>query len=158
MNEQAKGPADRYDEAFKRQAVEHWLVSGKSARQISAELGFNEQSLKMWKRPFRRLPAGRMAPTIAALQAGNRRLQRDMLEKPWAFFPNRSAAVCPDIGHARRTLHRGAVRGVARHAERLLRLGCPAAEPAWCIRATEASSMPARRIASGSAPPGSSPA
>jgi transposase len=78
MNEQAKGPAKRYDEAFKRQAVEHWLVSGKSARQIAAELGFNEQSLKVWKRQFQQLPAGQVAPTIEALQAENRRLQREL--------------------------------------------------------------------------------
>ena len=29
----------RYDEAFKHQAVEHWLLSGKSCRVIAAELG-----------------------------------------------------------------------------------------------------------------------
>jgi transposase-like protein len=38
--------------------VEHWLVSGRSARQIAAELGFNEQSLKVWKRQFQQLSAG----------------------------------------------------------------------------------------------------
>jgi transposase-like protein len=31
----------RYDEAFKRSAVEHWMLSGKSVRQIAAELGVN---------------------------------------------------------------------------------------------------------------------
>ena len=78
MNDQAKAQSKRYDEAFKRQAVEHWLVSGKSARQIAAELGFNEQSLKVWKQKFKHLPAGQVAPTLEALQAENRRLQREL--------------------------------------------------------------------------------
>jgi len=68
----------RYDEAFKRSAVEHWLVSGKSARQIAAELGINQQSLKAWKEKFKQLPAGQVAPTIDALQAENRRLAREL--------------------------------------------------------------------------------
>ena len=68
----------RYDEAFKRSAVEHWLVSGKSGRQIAAELGVNEQSLKIWKQKFKQLPAGQVAPTIDALQAENRRLTREL--------------------------------------------------------------------------------
>jgi transposase len=68
----------RYDEVFKRQAVEHWLVSGKSGRQIASELGINEQSLKIWKQKFKQLPAGQVAPTLDALQAENRRLQREL--------------------------------------------------------------------------------
>lgn len=37
----SKGPAPqarRYDEAFKRQAVEHWFKSGQPGTQIAAEL------------------------------------------------------------------------------------------------------------------------
>jgi len=78
MNDTAKTKYKRYDEAFKRQAVEHWMVSGKSARQIAAELGINEQSLKVWKKQFRQLPAGQVAPTLDGLQAENRRLQREL--------------------------------------------------------------------------------
>ena len=52
----------RYDEAFKREAVEPWLVSGKSARQIASELGLNEQSRKGWKQKFKQRPAGQVAP------------------------------------------------------------------------------------------------
>ncbi len=68
----------RYDGAFKRSAVEHWLVSGKSARQFVAELGVNQQSLQQWKQRFKQLPAGQVAPTLDALQAENRRLQREL--------------------------------------------------------------------------------
>jgi len=78
MNDQSKTKSKRYDEAFKRQAVEHWMVSGQSARQIASELGINEQSLKVWKQKFRQLPAGQVAPTLDALQAENRRLQREL--------------------------------------------------------------------------------
>lgn len=78
MNDKAKAKYRRYDEAFKREAVEHWMVSGKSGRQIAGELGINEQSLKVWKQKFKQLPAGLVAPTLEALQAENRRLQREL--------------------------------------------------------------------------------
>ena len=78
MNDTRTRRYKRYDEAFKRSAVEHWLVSGKSGRQIASELGVNEQSLKQWKQKFKQLPAGQVAPTIDALQAENRRLQREL--------------------------------------------------------------------------------
>jgi transposase len=68
----------RYDEAFKRQAVEHWMLSGKSGRQIALELGINLQSLQNWKQQFKALPAGQVANTLEALQAENRRLQKEL--------------------------------------------------------------------------------
>lgn len=68
----------RYDETFKRSAVEHWMLSGKSVRQIAAELGVNVQSLHNWKKKFKELPAGQVAGTLEALQAENRRLQREL--------------------------------------------------------------------------------
>jgi transposase-like protein len=48
----------RCNAVFKHSAVEHWLLSGKSARIIAGELGLNEQSLHKWKQPFKALPAG----------------------------------------------------------------------------------------------------
>lgn len=68
----------RYDEAFKRSAVEHLLVSGKSVRVIAHELGINEQTLQKWKQQFKALPAGQVANTLEAVQAENRRLQREL--------------------------------------------------------------------------------
>ena len=53
-------------------------MRGKSARPIAGELGINEQSLKVWKQKFKQLPAGQVAPTLEALQAENRRLQREL--------------------------------------------------------------------------------
>jgi len=45
MNHETNTKHKRYDEAFKRSAVEHWMVSGKSARLIAGELGINAQNL-----------------------------------------------------------------------------------------------------------------
>ena len=76
----------RYEEAFKRQAVEHWLRSGKSGTQIAKELGVSYPSLREWKRRY----AGDAAPQRADLEAENRALraelgrvreQRDILKK-----------------------------------------------------------------------------
>jgi transposase len=68
----------RYDTTFKHSAVEHWMLSGKSARIIAGELGINEQSLHKWKQQFKALPAGQVAGTLEQLQAENRRLQREL--------------------------------------------------------------------------------
>ncbi len=35
MNTETKTKYKRYDEAFKKSAVKHWLLSGKSARQVA---------------------------------------------------------------------------------------------------------------------------
>ena len=78
MNPEPKNRYKRYDEAFKRSAVEHWMVSGKSATQVAAELGLNVQNLHKWKAKFKQLPAGQVAGTLEALQAENRRLQREL--------------------------------------------------------------------------------
>ena len=76
----------RYDEAFKRQAVENWMRSGKSGTQIADELGISYPSLKEWKRRY----WGDATPVRADLEAENSALkaelarvreQRDILKK-----------------------------------------------------------------------------
>jgi transposase-like protein len=76
----------RYDEAFKRQAVEHWIKTGKNGTQIAAELGVSYPSLKTWKRRY----TGDATPVRADLAQENRALraelarvreQRDILKK-----------------------------------------------------------------------------
>src|SRR6201988_3756527 len=42
----------RYDEEFKRQAVELVIHSGRSQAQIARELGVSEYSLSLWKRAY----------------------------------------------------------------------------------------------------------
>jgi transposase-like protein len=78
MNPETNTKHKRYDEVFKRSAVEHWMVSGKSARLIAAELGINVQNLHKWKQKFKALPAGPVAGTLEAFQAENRRRQREL--------------------------------------------------------------------------------
>ena len=76
----------RYDEAFKRQAVEHWIKSGQLGTQIARELGLSYPSLKEWKRRYH----GDATPVRADVEAENRALkaelarvreQRDILKK-----------------------------------------------------------------------------
>jgi transposase len=88
----------RYDDAFKRQAVEHWLRSGQPGTQIAGELGISYPSLKDWKRRYH----GDATPVRADLEAENRALkaelarvreQRDILKKTLGILsePSRSA-------------------------------------------------------------------
>lgn len=88
----------RYDEAFKRQAVENWIRSGKSGTQIARELGLSYPSLKEWKRRY----SGDATPACANLEAENRALkaelarvreQRDILKKTLGILsePSKSA-------------------------------------------------------------------
>jgi transposase len=88
----------RYDEAFKRQAVENWIRSGKSGTQIARERGLSYPSLKEWKRRS----WGDATPQRADLEAENRALraelarvreQRDLLKKSLGILsePSRTA-------------------------------------------------------------------
>ena len=88
----------RYDEAFKRQAVEHWLRSSRPGTQIARELGMSYRSLKEWKARYH----GEATPVRPELLAENRALkaelarvreQRDILKKRWASSPNRRRAL-----------------------------------------------------------------
>lgn len=54
------------------------MVSGQSATVIAAELGTHAQNLHKWKQKFKTLPAGQVAQTLDALQAENRRLQKEL--------------------------------------------------------------------------------
>ena len=65
----------RYDEAFKRQAVENWMRSGKSGTQIARELGLSYPSLKEWKRRYH----GDALPVRADLEAENRALKAELI-------------------------------------------------------------------------------
>ena len=88
----------RYDETFKRQAVENWIKTDKPGTQIAGELGVSYPSLKEWKRRY----TGQAVPARTGLAAENRALkaelarvreQRDILKKTLGIFtePSRSA-------------------------------------------------------------------
>jgi transposase-like protein len=86
----------KFDEAFKREAVQNWLASGKSAEVIAQELGLQSNQLYAWKKRFAPADAGgraaagakpgSLAETQFKLEAAlreNRHLreQRDILKK-----------------------------------------------------------------------------
>lgn len=69
----------RYDENFKRSAVELWLTGGKSVEQIASELGISTQSIKKWKKELAALPAtGPGQRSVQQLEEENRRLKREL--------------------------------------------------------------------------------
>jgi len=68
----------RYDEGFKRSAVEHWQSSGKSAAQVGRELGLNAGTLQQWKKRWGAEAPATGLRTVAELEAENRRLRREL--------------------------------------------------------------------------------
>lgn len=90
--------ARRYDEAFKRQAVEQWIKTGKPGTQIARELGVSYPCLKDWKRRY----WGDATPERDDLADENRALraelarvreQRDILKKTLGIFAEPSKRV-----------------------------------------------------------------
>jgi transposase len=85
----------KFDEAFKRAAVQNWLASGKSAETIARELGLDAGHLYGWRQDYAPAAsgggaAGAKSNSVAELQAQleaalreNRHLreQRDILKK-----------------------------------------------------------------------------
>jgi transposase-like protein len=91
----------KFDETFKREAVNNWLASGKSAEVIAQELGINSNRLYAWKQRFTPADAGGKAAagvkpgTPADLQVQlnaalrevwHLREQRDILKKTLAIL------------------------------------------------------------------------
>ena len=86
----------KFDETFKRETVEHWLSSGKTAGVIAQELGLKVERLYAWWKRFApadaggRASAGARPGSPSALQAQldaalrevwHLREQRDILKK-----------------------------------------------------------------------------
>ena len=90
---QSKQTRKKFDKAFKCQAVELWLNSGKAATEVAAELGIHAQRLSAWRKRFAPPPPGgkgeaaRSAEQLESENAGLRRendylrQQRDILKK-----------------------------------------------------------------------------
>jgi len=84
-------PSKRYDETFRKNAVEHWIKTGQAGTQIATELGISYPSLKEWKRRYH----GDALPEHGNLELENRTLraelarvreQRDILKKTLGIF------------------------------------------------------------------------
>lgn len=110
----------KFDDTFKREAVQHWLSSGKSAELIASDLGIQHDRLYAWKKRFAPAAAGgeaaagakpaTLAEAMALLEANQREIrhlkeQRDILKKHWAFSPNRRRTLLPDRGDERSPFH-----------------------------------------------------
>ncbi len=96
MNQTPVKVRRKFEETFKREAVQNWLTSGKSAQTIAGELGLKANQLYAWKKFFApadvggRTAAGAKPVSHADLQVQldaalreNRHLreQRDILKK-----------------------------------------------------------------------------
>ena len=94
-----KKATKRYDEEFKRQAVELVIHSGKTQAQIARELGVSDYSLTLWKKDYLRhaksaqLDGEQMSPEqmfekIRQLQKENEYLkrQREILKKAMSIL------------------------------------------------------------------------
>ena len=92
----AKRSYRKFNETFKREALNHWLTSGKSAETIAQELEINSNLLYAWKKRFAPADAGgraadgakaaTLAEAQAQLDAARREIrhlreQRDILKK-----------------------------------------------------------------------------
>src|SRR5215471_17233188 len=94
----------KYDATFKREAVQNWLASGKSAEVIAQELGLPADRLYAWKQRFGPADAGAQSDTVADLQsqlaAAKRELarvseQRDILKKTLGIISEPSPNAAP---------------------------------------------------------------
>ena len=98
----------KFDETFKREAVNNWISSGKAAAVIAQELGLKVERLYSWRKLFAPAPAGGRAGagakpgSCADIQsqldvalAENRHLreQRDILKKTLGILSEPSANV-----------------------------------------------------------------
>jgi transposase-like protein len=99
----------QFDNTFKREAVQNWLSSGKSAEVVGQELGIHADRLYAWRNRFAPAGAGGRAPAgakpgsqadlVSQLEAAlreNRHLreQRDILKKTLGILsePPKSAS------------------------------------------------------------------
>jgi transposase len=79
-------PRRKYNTQFKREAVKHWLSSGKSAQAVAAELGIGSERLYEWKQRFHPTGPDEAEDLRAQLEATRQELarvteQRDILKK-----------------------------------------------------------------------------
>jgi transposase-like protein len=71
----------KFDEAFKREAVQNWMSSGKPAAQVARELGLSEGLLFAWHKLLPPATAGVRRPAIGDLQT-----QLDAAQRETASF------------------------------------------------------------------------
>ncbi|NBV21631.1 MAG: hypothetical protein EBS05_06875 [Proteobacteria bacterium] len=83
-----------FDETFKRETLNHWLTSGKSAELISQELGLTAGRLYAWKKPGS--PAALQAQLdLAHREIRHLREQRDILKKTLGILSEPATSASP---------------------------------------------------------------
>ncbi len=84
-----------YSEEFRREAVRLAEAGQTPVAQIARELGIHYETLRGWLKRARAIDASDAPPTLAAIEAENRRLrrenerlreEREILKKATAFF------------------------------------------------------------------------
>src|SRR5689334_3237746 len=96
----------KFDQAFKREAVQNWLNSGKSAAVVGEELGINANLLYAWRKLVPAIAGARATAAkpgsaadlqgqLEASQRENRHLREQchILKKPWVSSPKRPPAL-----------------------------------------------------------------
>ena len=96
MNQTTRKTRRKFDENFKREAINHWRTSGKSADTVAQELGIRSKLLYTWNKSLASADAGgraavgakpaTLAQAQTQLQAAQREIrhlreQRDILKK-----------------------------------------------------------------------------
>src|SRR6516165_8646548 len=65
----------KYDEAFKRQAVEMVLRGGKKVREVAEDLGVSQYSIYQWKKKFFPLSARKAASFVSTVMTPAAKLE-----------------------------------------------------------------------------------
>ena len=84
----------KYDEEFQRDAVDHWISTGKSLRQVAKDLGVSEGSIRVWREKYLSDPESpqqdKLLVEVERLRKENAELkvERDILKKSVGIFSN----------------------------------------------------------------------
>lgn len=111
MNQSSRKTRRKFDETFKREAVQNWLDSGKSASVVARELGLHPNRLYAWRDRLApaigaKTPAGFKPGSPADLQAQldaalrevrHLREQRDILKKTLGILSEPSPSAMPAL-------------------------------------------------------------
>jgi transposase-like protein len=102
----------KFDPTFKREAVQNWLASGKSAEVVAKELGILANRLYAWRKRFAPVDAGGKAATgakpgsyadlqvqldVALRENRHLREQRDILKKTLGILSEPSTNALPGL-------------------------------------------------------------